>query len=270
MSESQLERVVPTYSKRHYQAVIAVLLALCSAAAAYIYFSNFPSKQAKLYGIAINAFAFLIALAFFALYPALHQRTYKTILVAKVHAALYTAFVFITIAASQRPFPIIDIILITALGGELLILGMAVAKARELKPVPVVVPWIFSGLIAALVGGWGFGLLAWAVQIPAQVIAAAEEIAQDYPYCIDVSGRAAQSRLDLTGVMMFTRDQYGWSPNFHALLVIDRGSDRSYFNWSYKKGGFQPIDDGTRRNLGLGTYNPIRCKPVQHFARDWL
>jgi hypothetical protein len=119
-----------------------------------------------------------------------------------------------------------------------------------------------------LLGGWVLGILLWSTMIPPQIVSAAEEAAGDRSYCIDVDGQPALGARDLTGLSVHARNDAGWSWNFHALLVIGPAAERSYMNWSYRSGRFEPVKDSTRTGLHLD--QQAKCTPKAHFARDWI
>jgi hypothetical protein len=268
----------PFYIGRYWWWYCLFFVATLIATLAFFYFQHFPAYRSWL--VAIAPRATLLALISGLLLPllALIRSSHGTIGGAKVHAALCAAFLIIALASAghRHASPagglevLVEVFLLAAFGIELLILGIAVHKADYLKQKPVFAPWIFTSLLAAVLVGWAFGVVAWAIQIPYKAIPEAEQIAQGRPYCIDVSGRAARHIGDPTGVAMLSRDSSGWASNFHGVLVIEQGSDRIYYNWSYQKRGFQPVSDRARIDLGIGTTTPIRCKPVTHFARGWL
>lgn len=82
--------------------------------------------------------------------------------------------------------------------------------------------------------------LAWSLQVPAKVIAAAEEAAAGAPYCLLTSGRnglrPARDRLDLSGFAM----QDGPVSLRHATLAIGESREPVWRYWSYRRGGFVP------------------------------
>jgi hypothetical protein len=183
------------------------------------------------------------------------------IIAAKVHAALSTALIAVAIVTSE----FLLLALVYPLAVELALLGAACWRhARKAGP-SAGSPWLFTGLTAALVGGWASGVLVWSERLPKRVAAAAELAAQGKPYCLDVLGRPATRRRDLTGLRM--RAPSGWSSNFHALLVIGE-SDRTYMNWSYRTGKFELMSADALARSRAGEF--ARCTPARHFARSWI
>ncbi|SFU48662.1 hypothetical protein SAMN05216350_102134 [Polaromonas sp. YR568] len=82
--------------------------------------------------------------------------------------------------------------------------------------------------------------LAWSLQVPAKVIAAAEEAAAGAPYCLLTSGRnglrPARDRMDLSGFAM----QDGPVSLRHATLAVGESREPVWRYWSYRRGAFVP------------------------------
>jgi hypothetical protein len=128
--------------------------------------------------------------------------------------------------------------------------------------------FVYTGLTTAMVGGWLIGSLLWSGLLPSRAVAAAETAAEGRPYCIDVNGRPARSASDLTGMVMRTPAHQGLYWRFHALLTLETASGRTYMNWSYRSGRFEPVSESGRKALHLD--REARCRPAPHFARDWV
>jgi hypothetical protein len=100
------------------------------------------------------------------------------------------------------------------------------------------------------------------------VVDAAEKIAGDKPYCIQVAttrpfGYLARSKLAFAPLTMRTKCREGWCFENHAVLAVDGDDGRTLMNWSYRFGEF--------RNEVLNAKTkpePVRCQPQPHFARD--
>lgn len=71
---------------------------------------------------------------------------------------------------------------------------------------------------------------------PEIVLAAANDVARDDPFCIalQIRRRPVRSRQELT---FFTMDKGHTSTN-HAILLVDRNGQRQSYQWSYRKGRF--------------------------------
>ncbi|MCB8823160.1 hypothetical protein [Microvirga rosea] len=253
-------------------------LAICCASVTFVYFLNFGTSNQFDYLVGLAAGGALLlftATAPICLPWALLAPGPTSIMAAKVHAALYTAFISVTLLASRPGHSspgdtiaaLIKFVLLAILAFELLMVWIATHRARRLGRLSGGPRWLFPGLASAIVGGWGGGIVLWSQQLPPRVIAAAEATAQGRPYCIDVDGRPATGAHDLTGITMVARNDGGWTWNFHALLVVGEGSEREYFNWSYRRGDFWPVSEHSRESLHLDRI--VKCKSVEHFARDW-
>jgi hypothetical protein len=153
---------------------------------------------------------------------------------------------------------------IVVLTGDAIAIALAWRRNRVLAPARKGPAFAYAGLTVSLLAGWYTGLQAWSSAFRPRLIAAAETQALDQPYCIDVDGHPVRTANDLTGLGMRARNQGGWTFSFHALLVIGYGQDRTYQNWSYGSGRFEPVTEHARYGLNLDFTN--RCKPVEHFA----
>lgn len=124
---------------------------------------------------------------------------------------------------------------------------------------PIVLP-LFVGLLA----GWAVAVAVWSETIPSKLISQAETLAGDKPYCIAAGGKGqAKSRRDLVAWVMFPPESQGWTWSFHALLVI-AGEPKRYFNWSYKYGGFQKLEENSVERLVA--IQDLRCELTPYFA----
>jgi hypothetical protein len=161
----------------------------------------------------------------------------------------------------------VERLLVISLCLELAVVGAASWLSKWRFAAAADVPWLFTGLTAAVLGGWASGVLVWSERLASRVAAAAELAAQEKPYCLDVVSRPATSRRDLTGMRMLAPIKDGWSSSFHGLLVIGDG-DRTYMNWSYRSGKFEVVSpDGLARSRA-GEF--VRCTPAPNFARSWI
>ena len=124
---------------------------------------------------------------------------------------------------------------------------------------------------------WGLALSAlatailagdWAVARIAAVVDAAEAIAGDKPYCIQVAAKRsnfvqARARIDFSPLTMRTKCDQGWCWQYHAVLVAVDGDPPKLINWSHRMIGF--VDEVSKR------FNPpvaSVCQPQPHFARE--
>jgi hypothetical protein len=104
------------------------------------------------------------------------------------------------------------------------------------------------------------------------VVDAAEALAADKPYCIQVVALRAEfepaaAKLDFSPLTMRARCSDGWCWQNHAILAVDDGSERMLMNWSHRRGEFRS------EVLNASTKPPaIICRPERHFARGlpWL
>jgi hypothetical protein len=128
--------------------------------------------------------------------------------------------------------------------------------------------FLYLGLTISAIVGLYLGVQAWSPTMPARVVASAETLAQEQPYCIIVDGRPARSADDLTGTRMQAHYQGNYAFNFHSLLVVKAGRDLTFFNWSYRTGRFEPVSEHTK--LGLDLDSRAKCKAGAHLARDWI
>lgn len=145
---------------------------------------------------------------------------------------------------------------------DMMLLFFITIRTRRENRVP---PLLFAGLATALIAGWALGFWLWSERVPPRVIAAAEAVAGENPYCIDVAARAAQSRRDLTASRMrAVACSWEWYKNFHATLKVGDGAGAEYWNWSYRSGKFELVSAKTRESLHLDT--EMRCIPVARFS----
>jgi hypothetical protein len=149
----------------------------------------------------------------------------------------------------------------TLLGIELLALGVLAARRRGTGR------WLFTGTLGALVATGGVAAAAWSWSLPPRVIAAAEAVAGDAPYCLISAGRVARGRGDLTGQAMRVTATGGMAFGFHGLLLVETPDGLRHFNWSYRLGGFQRVRPDTVAALRLDLLPA--CPPAPHAARDW-
>jgi hypothetical protein len=165
----------------------------------------------------------------------------------KVHAALYTGWVVVMFAMVTHHHgggfaalaPLIDwFVNIVVLAGDAIVVVIAYKRRRTSSPDSKGPQFVYVGLTAVLLGGWYAGVLSWSSALHPRLIAAVETLAQDQTYCIEVDGRPVRTADDLTGLTMRARNEGGWTYNFHALLVVGAGADRTYLNWSYRSGQF--------------------------------
>jgi hypothetical protein len=202
------------------------------------------------------------------------------IVILRAHAALFTTVAAIDeFAASPGhgspgealadAFPwVIWSFIFLFLGVDLLAAEVTRVRLKRWSLEAEAPPLIYAGLAAALLGGWFAGVLIWSAMLPPRVIAAAETAAGDRPYCIDLEKGPALAARNLRGLSMRASSDHGWTWSFHALLVVGDAANRSYMNWSYRTGHFEPVSDHAREGLHLDKI--VRCTPVAHFARGLL
>jgi hypothetical protein len=147
------------------------------------------------------------------------------------------------------------------LGIELLVLGVLAARRRATAR------WLFTGTLGCVLGLAGLGATAWSWSVPGRVIASAEAVAGDAPYCVISAGRVARGRGDITGRAMRVTATGGMAFGFHGLLLVETPQGLRHFNWSYRLGGFQPVRPDTVAALRLDLLP--RCPRVPHAARGW-
>jgi hypothetical protein len=254
-------------------------IALCAALLSFEFFTNYPAMvtrdrplavgdpEAVLEFIFMGAAVVLPAAAI--LFP-----SKASIAVAKVHAALWAACVIVEYITFEpghsSPGYLLDvafeIFFFGLLAIELVMIRIATARLPPADRALSRMPWLFTAIVVALVGGWGAGVMAWAETVPVRVVEAAEKAAGDRAYCLEIVGRPAQSRRDLTGRSMHAPDYSGWTFQFHALLVAGEGAERTYSNWSYRTGRFELVGEHARNGLHLDSDR--HCVPAPHFARD--
>ncbi len=255
-----------------------VTIALCSAIASFEFFTNYPAlisgdnrfvNSDPLTVILLFSAAAVALLGAAILFP-----SKASIAAAKIYAALWAALVIVSYITLEPGHSspggglvvATEILFVGILIFELVIIQVATSRLPQADRELSKSPWLFTGVTAALVGGWAAGVLAWSETVPAHVVAAAEKEAGDRPYCLDVVGDPARSLRDLTGRSMHATNYSGWTYQFHALLVAGEGADRTYSNWSYRTGRFETVSDHARDGLHLDEGR--HCQPAPHFARD--
>lgn len=195
----------------------------------------------------------------------------------KAHAALYTATVLAIFAMVTQHhgngFAALAQLIdwsenIGVLLGDAIVVAIAAKRIRTSSPDRKGLQFVYVGLTVAFLGGWYAGVLAWSSAFRPRLVVAVETLVQDQPYCIEVDGRPVRTADDITGLRMRARNEEGWTYNFHALLVIGARPDRTYLNWSYRSGHFEPVTSKARLDLHLD--DRVTCKPVMHFALNLM
>jgi hypothetical protein len=252
------------------------VVALCCAGATAYYLYNFPDFVARdldpvgLVGLGVLGASPLLWIG------ALAMPGPASLVALRAHAALFIVLLVLDQFYPARhlsgPVGLIAIfvwcVLVVVLVIEALVAELTCFRVKRASRSAKVPPFVFSGLVVALLVGCLLGVLIWSPTLPSRVIAAAEAAAGDRSYCIDVDARPARSARDLSGWNMRAADRDGWSWNFHALLAIGEAADRRYMNWSYRTGRFEPVSDSAREGLHLDRIT--QCAPKAHFARGWL
>jgi len=155
----------------------------------------------------------------------------------------------------------IMVALAALLGAELLTLGVLAARNRGIGR------WLFTATFGVLAAAAAVTATAWSWSLPGRVIASAEAVAGEAPYCLFSAGRVARGRSDLTGFAMRETVTGGMAFGFHGLLRVDTPEGLHHHNWSYRLGGFQPVRADTVAALRLDLLPA--CAPAPHAARDW-
>jgi hypothetical protein len=111
------------------------------------------------------------------------------------------------------------------------------------------------------------GVTIW--QRTGEVVDAAEAIAGDNPYCIQVAstrpfGYLARSKLAFSPLTMRTKCREGWCWENHAVLAVDDGGERKLMNWSHRRREFRNDAINLKTNPPLA----VLCQPQPHFARE--
>jgi hypothetical protein len=255
---------------RTWSVSLAAIFLGC-AVAAFGYLATYPSFQPAVWAHALLALMLftLTAPVFFG--GALLAPSRQWITAATVHATLYAAFMVVLTATFERRHSLGDIFafeILTVLWGillfELFLLLIAIHRSPPAARADGV-PWLFTSLAAALLGGWAAGVVVWSETVPARIVAAAESAAGDTPYCLMVAGRAVSSRRDLTGLSVRAPRSNGYAWDFHAVLVAGADPDKTYSNWSYKTDRFELIHDSALNRQFRE--QRTRCQPAPHFAR---
>ena len=108
----------------------------------------------------------------------------------------------------------------------------------------------------------------WALARIDAVVTAAEAIAGDKPYCIQVAAKRsdfvqARARIDFSPLTMRTKCPGGWCWQYHAILVVEDGGAPGLINWSHRKRGF-------RDEVSTRFKPPVAaaCQPRPHFTRE--
>jgi hypothetical protein len=245
---------------------------LACAAFTFTYLDHYPAFRGPFLEARVFTLALLVVSAPLLCLLALATRAPGPLAALDSHAAIYAVFLLIAAAtaspghsspAEAYDSPI-NFVLFIILGVEVLIALAAHAWLQEPPGHSGYQHFIFVYVAAALLGGWMLGVLAWSAVLVPQVITAAEAAAGDRPYCVDVDGRAARSAFDFSALSMHAPNHDGWTFNFHALLVVGAGADRTYMNWSYRSGRFEPLNEAARASLHLDAQ--AKCAPVAHFA----
>ena len=258
---------------------LCIVAATC-AVATFGYFDRYPDLVGGRRGTPLAAWAWTIfsvplaARIFIAssIGAAVLRRGRLLLTIAEVHAAHLAALVVVSWATfspghSSPGDGLAHAVLIVLT--TVLLVEVAVVLGADATWTPDRLPGrVFTGLSAALLGGWALGILVWSERMPTRVAAAAEAASGENPYCLEVAGRPAQGARDLTGIAMKAPNAGGWSYSFHALLVIGDPVERRYMNWSYRSGRFEPVRDSARNGLHLD--KSVRCTPVPHLVRAWL
>jgi hypothetical protein len=209
----------------------------------------------------------------------------------KIHAALISALLLLSIGSAIVGFGFF----LAILGVDGFLARITSVRIKESGRDINHPKFVYLGLTASIFGGCFVGIQLWSSTLPPRIVYAAETMARDLPYCIEVDGRPARNAGQLTGLSMQARRDGVLTFNFHGLLVIEtsrphdaeqhitpgeihrsgkasfgewKPPDRIYLNWSYRSGRFEPVSHHASDGLHLDAQ--VKCTPVAHFARDWV
>lgn len=210
------------------------------------------------------------------LLAAVLARNTNTLACLKLHAAALTCLIVIesvTRGSGEGDRLGLDILIRLVLWCFLLLelvtigfLELLLFKKTSLRPWP---PFLYLGSTTAILGGCFLGGILWSNTFPQRVIAGAEALAGQNPYCILADEQPVLTRRDLTALRMSSRTQRLMGSqilfnNIHGLLAIETSDGRRYFNWSYRLNGFQPILEADVRDRRASPFPP--CTALPHFA----
>jgi hypothetical protein len=168
---------------------------------------------------------------------------------------------------THRGNPVIELFLLLAALVDLPILALApgrINSPRAAKLLHIVVVSSVAGPIACLFlwSALNITILEWR----------ALAVAGSDPYCVQVPEdnygqyKAVTRQGELAGLWMQTPVTYGGGSTdyqfaFHAVLVVSKGDQDRFYNWSYFAQNFVPVSDRSINGLGLRA----RCEPVVAF-----
>jgi hypothetical protein len=251
------------------------IMAGLSAIATFAYFSYFDILTGGERGSPLARSAAALSLILLCSAPILLLAAVKwpevpLVVAASIHAAIFFSLLAITTMTFRQGHsslgdslaPVILTVLWLILAAEFVMIFIALNRAPNVDPRAACLS-AFAGLTVPLIGGWMLGVIAWSVMLPAKVIASAEATAGSKLYCVEVDGRPVDSKHNLVAWAMLAQNRGGYTHNFHALMVIGSGPDRTYANWSYRLGRFAPIAEKSRVALHLD--QKVKCEPIEHF-----
>lgn len=254
---------------------VLCIVAGISAAVTFAYFDNFAAvlearNDRSIASTASWLFLYFVLSGLLLPFAAAIWLRPATIFPAFIHAASYVSLVTI-LAVTSRPghgsagavfVPLIWLILVVVLAFELAIIAIALSRKRE-QLSGMAILFAFPGLTAAFLGGWFIGVVTWSETLPRQVVAAAEKMAAGRPFCLEANGKPVDGLRDLIALSMLAPSNGGFEPHFHGLMVIGSSQERTYANWSFRSGSFEPIPEAVA--IGHHLDEESRCTPSENF-----
>jgi hypothetical protein len=251
--------------------IIFVFAGLISAATAFIILNNLPAFG-RLWSTPIFSALLIAAPILWCVAVIFHDAVSRGLL--KVHAAIFTVVFVVDFWGPHThasPAYLITLVarafFVILVGMDLLVAYISYRRAKKKQRRVNDLRFLYVGLSMSAIAGLCLGVGAWSPSIPPRVIASAETVSQERPYCIIVDGVPAKNADDLTGLRMKARYDGDWAYNFHSVLVVKSSTHVDYFNWSYQSGEFESVSEDARTALHLDSLP--QCKPEVHFARDW-
>ncbi|GLK67701.1 hypothetical protein [Hansschlegelia plantiphila] len=250
---------------------ICVLIAIIVAASTFLVLNDWAVPR-KDRGSPLAAPAALLLVLIFLWLPltflAPFARNPAAIDALKIHHAAFTSFLIVMALTARTEHgggvgeifaPLIMFGLYAMFYMETAALTLALYVRRATRFTPL----LWSGAMAACLGGWLAGASVWAARLPPSVVASAEAAAGDDPYCLGRHTRPVRNLVDLTGFRMTSLSVFSNDP--HMLLTIEGRDGRRVMNWSYRRGGFEPVPANVQSKLGITTR--AFCAPQPHFAK---
>jgi hypothetical protein len=132
--------------------------------------------------------------------------------------------------------------------------------------------WLASSVGVLLACGLVFAI--WYHANASIVAYRALAVAQDAALCLqrpsstfeqkEVSHWSELSRKNLQSPLYFSTGSMDFYPQFHAVLVVDRGGSLEFYNWSYYYQNFLPISQRAIEGLHIQQ----SCEPSHRFFQN--